>query len=33
MKRPPMGPWRALVATPADTALTAVLVGIGRAHV
>jgi len=25
MKRPPLGPWRALVATPADTALTAVL--------
>ncbi len=25
MKRPTMGPWRALVATPADTALTAVL--------
>jgi hypothetical protein len=25
MKRPPMGPWRALAATPADAALTAVL--------
>ncbi|MFW6730991.1 MAG: amino acid ABC transporter permease [Synechococcus sp.] len=32
MKRPPLGPWRALVATPADTALTAVLaIGLGWA--
>ena len=32
MKRPPLGPWRALVATPADTALTALLaIGLGWA--